>query len=204
MSVKNSKKENIFDPMNDLLLAQSSRPPQLRSVNMRTLTPFQRALMTIDGTVTKFIEAYTMEPVQVTRISQSEQPLEKDHTWLEVEKDSPVTVREVYLHGEYSQTVHAYAVTLIVPDAINTSVDKGLKTQGGSVGRLLRSSKMETYREVLWYGRQQFDSLPKPLELFNGKEFLSRTYRIISEGKPIMMINENFPLYSHDESPLHH
>ena len=192
-------KDNVFDPMNALLTAQSSRPPQFKSIDMHTLTPFQRALMTIDGTVTKFIEAYTMEHVLVTRISQTEQVIGNEFTWLEVEKDSPVTVREVYLHGEQSQTIHAYAVTLIAPDMLNNSVDKGLKTQGGSVGRLLRSSKMETYREFLWYGSQRFENLPDPLSSFNGKDFLSRTYRIISEGKPIMMINENFPLHRHDE-----
>jgi len=195
------EKDNVFDPMNALLTAQSSRPPQFKSIDMHTLTPFQRALMTIDGTVTKFIEAYTMEHVLVTRISQAEHVIENENAcWLEVEKDSPVTVREVYLHGEQSKTIHAYAVTLIAPDMLNKSVDEGLKTQGGSVGRLLRSSKMETYREFLWYGSQRFENLPEPLSSFNGEDFLSRTYRIISDGKPLMMINENFPLRRQDES----
>ena len=67
---------SIFDPMNDLLTAQSSRPSHLRRVNLRTLTPFQRALMVIDGTVTKYIEAYMMEPVNVIRLGQSIRPLE--------------------------------------------------------------------------------------------------------------------------------
>lgn len=52
---------NGFDPFADLLSAQASRPLELRPVNLRTLTPFQRALVSIDGTVTKFIEAYTLE-----------------------------------------------------------------------------------------------------------------------------------------------
>jgi len=190
--------------MNDLLTAQSSRPSHLRRVNMRTLTPFQRALMVIDGTVTKFIEAYTMEPVQVTRLSQSVRPLEDDHTWLEVKKDRPVTVREVLLQGEYSHTIYAYAVSLIVHDALNQSVTSGLTTDSGSLGRLLQDSKMETYREVLWYGRQRFDDLPKPIARLNDTEFLSRTYRIIGGGKPVMLINENFPLYGGDQSPAHH
>jgi len=206
MSAKDNlaNNNNIFDPMNDLLTAQSSRPSHLRRVNMRTLTPFQRALMVIDGTVTKFIEAYTMEPVQVSRLSQSVRPLEEDHTWLEVKKDRPVTVREVLLQGEYSHTIYAYAASLIVHDALNESVHGGLSTDGGSIGRLLQGSKMETYREVLWYGRQQFENLPKPITRLNRTEFLSRTYRVISGGKPIMLINENFPLYSEDQSPAHH
>jgi chorismate-pyruvate lyase len=206
MSVKDNSAENnnIFDPMKDLFMAQSSRPSHLRRVNMRTLTPFQRALMVIDGTVTKFIEAYTMEPVQVTRLSQSVRPLEEDHPWLEVGKDSPVTIREVLLRGEYSHTDYAYAVSLIVHEELNNSVHNGLSSEGSSLGRLLQGSRLETYREILWYGRQRFENLPNPINYLNDSEFLCRTYRIISGGKPIMMINENFPLYSGDQSPAHH
>jgi hypothetical protein len=54
-----------FNPLKDLFAAQSSKPETLREVNLRALSPFQRALLVIDGTVTKFIEAYTMEPVEI-------------------------------------------------------------------------------------------------------------------------------------------
>ena len=63
---------------------------------------------------------------------------------------------------------------------------------------------METSRDVLWYGRQRFDDLPESIAKENGTEFLSRTYRIIAGGSPVMLINENFPLYSGDQSPAHH
>ncbi|HEC83971.1 MAG TPA: DUF98 domain-containing protein [Thioploca sp.] len=33
------------------------------------------------------------------------------------------------------------------------------------------------------------------MEPLTGKDFLSRTYRIIVGGKPIMLINERFPLH---------
>ncbi len=206
MSVEDITPENknTFDPMNDLLTAQSSRPDHLRRVNMRTLTPFQRALMVIDGTVTKFIEAYTMEPVNVIRLDQSVRPLDEDHIWLEAKKNTPVSTREVLLRGEYSHTVYAYAVSLILHENLNEKFHTGLDTDGGSIGRLLRNSKMETYREVLWYGRQRFDDLPKPIARLNGTELLSRTYRVITGGQPLMLINENFPMYSGDDLPSHH
>jgi len=185
-----------FDPMKDLLTAQSSKPSNLLPIDMHSLTPFQRALITIDGTVTKFIEAYTMESVRVSCLSQSEKILDFEHSWLDLDKSSPVTIREVFLQGEQSEKIYAYAVTLIAPDALDSSVSDGLKVEGGSIGRLLQNNKMETYREVLWYGRQRLNKLPKTLAKLNGTDFLSRTYRIISEGKPLMLINENFPLLS--------
>ena len=38
-----------FDPLSDLFLAQFDRPQELGSVNLRTLSPFQRSLLVIDG-----------------------------------------------------------------------------------------------------------------------------------------------------------
>ncbi len=52
------------------MTAQASRPPELDELDLRTLTPFQRALLVLDGTVTKFIEAYTMEPLDIIRLAQ--------------------------------------------------------------------------------------------------------------------------------------
>jgi hypothetical protein len=48
------KQAEGFDPLRHVMLAQSSKPRELSSVDLRTLTPFQRALLVLDGTVTKF------------------------------------------------------------------------------------------------------------------------------------------------------
>ena len=88
-----------FDPVQELLTAQTDRPPGLTPINLRTLSPFQRALLVIDGTVTRFIEAYTMERVQVVRLSQQEQALAAGHRWLEAPRDTVVAGRQVLLRG---------------------------------------------------------------------------------------------------------
>ena len=44
-----------FDPFADLMVMQAAKPQHWRPIDLRTLTPFQRALVSIDGTVTKFI-----------------------------------------------------------------------------------------------------------------------------------------------------
>lgn len=180
--------------MTDLFKTQPSRPAYLESVDMVELTPFQRALMTIDGTVTKFIEAYQLETIKVTCLSQAVSPIGDEYKWLDIEKQSLVTVREVLLQGDESKTMYAYAVTFIVTDGLGNSVEEGLNTDGASIGRLLIDNKMETYRQVLWDGKRVMHNLPEAIANLNGTEFLSRTYRIIHQGKPIMMITENFPL----------
>ena len=36
---------DVFDPLSDLFVAQSARPAEVHTINLRTLTPFQRALL---------------------------------------------------------------------------------------------------------------------------------------------------------------
>ena len=145
----------LYDPLEDLFVAQSAKPTQLGEINLRTLTPFHRALLVIDGTVTKFIEAFTMDPVQVIRISQEERLLPVDNLWLEAAKNTSVIAREVILRGMYSYRLYAYATSLIIPERLPNNFKPMLETDPGGIGRILLASRLETYREVLWYGKER-------------------------------------------------
>lgn len=184
---------STFDPLSDLFVAQFARPARLGPVNLRALTPFQRALLVIDGTVTKFIEAYTMEPVDTRRLSQELRELAADHPWLEAPAGTPVIARTVLLRGEYSQTIYAYASSLVVPDRLPAHMSGMLTDPAGSLGRMLQESRMETRREVLWYGREPSPDLPPELRTYATGEVIGRTYRILTGGRPVMLINEKFP-----------
>jgi chorismate-pyruvate lyase len=61
------------------------------------------------------------------------------------------------------------------------------------LGRILDASEAETRREILWYGRERVKDLPWDPES-EGEDFLTRTYRIILAGEPILLIKEHFPL----------
>ena len=187
-------RRSSFDPLSDLLIAQIQRPPQWQDANLRALTPFQRSLLSIDGTVTKFIEAYTMEPVCVELIDQDVHNLEVDHPWLEIEAGTAVISRQVLLRGKYSQTLYVYAVSLLVYDQLPEEVREDLRLYPGGIGRVLIKNQLETRREVLWYGREDIQQLPEPVASLADGRFLSRTYRIICQDTPFMLINERFPL----------
>ena len=214
MTVKNGDGVNLaadvcppgdeeFDPIKDLLAAQSVKPAHLGEINLRALTPFQRALLVIDGTVTKFIEAYTMEPVEVVRLGQAARRLPDDHLWLEAAKGAEVLARQVILRGKFNYQLYAYARSLIVLDRLSDDVQRQLEIDGGGLGRILLSSRLETYREILWYGRENYQGWPDALRHLAGAEVISRTYRILSGGRPIMLINEKFPSFE-DRLPAHH
>jgi chorismate-pyruvate lyase len=189
-----------FDPLSDVFVAQFARPPDLTLVNLRTLNPYQRALLSIDGTVTKFLEAITMQPVDVVVLSQETRQLSESHDWLEVGANTPVIAREVLLRGRHDHTLHAFAASLLVIDRLPDSVKKALTTNPGGLGRILLDSKLETRREVLWYGRRRADD--SHVTELAGRELLSRAYRIVSGGHPLMLINEQFPM-SEDLLPSH-
>ena len=183
-----------FDPLSDLLVAQVEKPSHLKDINLRTLTPYQRALLTIDGTVTKFIEAYVMEPIMVRMLEQDMREIQARHPWLEVDAGTPVITRQVVLEGKYSKRLFAYAVSLLVHDQLPESVREDLKVHPQGIGRVLIKNKLETRREVLWYGREIMDELPDAVKSRSDGRFNSRTYRVVCSGKPFMLINEKFPL----------
>ena len=182
-----------FDPFADLMLMQANMPSHWQPVNLHTLSPFQRALVAIDGTVTKFIEAYTLEPIEVVRLQQHDQHLQTYHHWLAAPAGALVIARQVLLRGKYSATVYAYAVSLLLTDRLPAKVLHGLDVEPAGLGRILLNSQLENRREVLWYGREQIVDLPEAIQVHTGAAFVSRTYRIIVGNQPMMLISEKFP-----------
>ena len=130
-----SRPDGAFDPFADLMLMQEAKPRHWQAVDLRTVTPFQRALLSMDGTVTKFIEAYTLEPIRIMRLRQQEKRLMADHPWLEAPTDTSVIARQVLLCGKYSATIYAYAVSLLIAERLPAAVIDGLNVQPGSFRR---------------------------------------------------------------------
>lgn len=182
-----------FDPFRSLFLASAERPAPLRPLEPHSLTPFQRALLVTDGTVTHLIEAYAFEPVEVLRLRQESEVLHDDHPWLETGRGTPVVVREVVLRGRMTRRVYVHAVSLLVPERLSAEIRRGLEVDEGGLGRILLASRIENRRELLWYGREVPAELPPPLSELAGTAFISRTYRIIAGGRPAMLITERFP-----------
>ncbi|NTU80896.1 MAG: DUF98 domain-containing protein [Chloroflexales bacterium] len=193
-AVETQREPAVFVPLADLMSERAGRPEHLHHIDLRSLTSFQRALLAIDGTVTKFIEAYTLEPVDVSRLRQETCQLAGPHLVLETSPGVEVVAREVLLRGKYSSIVYAYAVSLLVPGRLPSDALDRLQTEPGGLGRVLTSGAIENRRELLWYGREHLPELPATVRQHTGELFLSRTYRIFIGGLPAMLINEKFPM----------
>lgn len=197
-------REEAFDPFHELLQNPEVRSLTLRKIDLRTLTPFQRTLLAIDGTVTKYLETYTLEPIEIVRLRQETQVLRSPHAWLETPPETEVLAREVLLRGAYSATIYAHAVSLLVPARLPEALLQSLEEEPGGIGRALLSSRVENRRELLWYGREHASRLPEDIRALTGDDFLSRAYCIIVGGKPVMLINEKFPAHvdGHGGQPI--
>ncbi len=184
--------------MKSLFVAQDDKPDTLRKINLARLTPFQRGLLVADGTVTRFIEAYTLMPVEVTLLQQAKQTLSTEHTWLQLPAGAEIISRQVVLQThsqeESSPIIHTYADSLIVPQRLPESILNGLESDKQGLGGLLRCSGLETRRELLWCGIEVLTDLPSAVAHLEGEKFISRAYWVLANQEPLMLINEKFPL----------
>ena len=188
----------ISERLNKLFVAQAARPPALDDISPSRLTPFQRALLVTDGTVTHLIEAYTLSPVEVVPLQETEQALGVEHAWLELPIGDPVVTREVVLQTPTTDTqlpkIHAYAISHIIYERLPSSVVEGLKSRAGGLGALLQKTIWTTRRDLLWWGVERATDLPDAIGHLESKPFLSRTYRVVAKKDPLMLITEKFPL----------
>ena len=184
--------------MKSLFIAQDEKPATLKEINFARLTPFQRGLVVTDGTVTRFIEAYTLVPVEVVLLQQEKQTLFTENRWLQLSDGEEVISRQITLQThqetESSPIIRTYADSLIALKRLPKSVLEGLEYNEYGLGKLLQHSGLETRRELLWCGIETLKNLPLAIAHLEGETFISRAYLILANQEPLMLINEKFPL----------
>ena len=183
--------------MKALFVAQNAKPENVKEISLARLTAFQRGLLVTDGTVTRFIEAYTLTPVEVVLLQQTQQTLSTEHAWLQLPAGEEIISRQVVLQthsqDKSSPIIHTYATSLIVPQRLPKSLLDGLTTDKHGLGGLLRRSGLETRHELLWCGIETLTDLPLTVAHLEGETFISRAYRVFADQEPLMLINEKFP-----------
>ena len=184
--------------MKSLFIAQNEKPATLKEINFARLTPFQRGLVVTDGTVTRFIEAYTLATVEVVRLQQKKQTLLTENRWLQLPAGEEVISRQVILQThqemEASPVIRTYADSLIVFKRLPKSILEGLESNKQGLGKLLEHSGLETRRELLWCGIETLKNLPSAIAHLENETFISRAYLVLANQVPFMLINEKFPL----------
>jgi len=153
----------------------------------------QHILLVTDGTVTNVLEAYAGERINVIKLRQTTEPAGLSVTDLEVQESDEVMHREVLLTGRDSGRTFVYALSQIVPDRLDPEMRRGLLESLKPIGRLFEENRVETFREILAAGREPAGARSVHFGIERAAPLISRTYRIIARGRPIMLITEKFP-----------
>ena len=173
------------------------------SIAIEDLPPFLRALLVTDGTVTKMLEAYFWEPVVVDTLSQAFVVTAAEVPWIDVGAGVRVLARQARLRGADSGLHYAHAFSVIRTERIPDSFRQRLIDREIGIGALIRDSGLESYREVMEVGVDAAgaDTDPGALPAAGGGDgertaprALFRTYRIIIDRVPVILITEAFPL----------
>ena len=192
---QSSSAENWQAFRSDGYLARAQvRHPNGTQVPMENLPPLLRTLLVTDGTVTKVLEAYFWEPVNVNALHLDVEQAQQRIPWLNAEAWEPLLLRRVELKGERSQNLYAKAFSVVKLAEFDDHLQQALVQGRVGIGVLLRESGLETYREIMTVG-MEYGSGGDSRDIW-----IHRTYRIVREQKPVILIRESFPwcLYQTD------
>ncbi len=159
-------------------VAQHHRPSVVADVDFAALSPYHRTLLAHDGLTTGVIESWWLEPITVKLVSQHEAPGDDPLLhWLGGLPRATVLRRQATIEGARSETPYVFADSLLAMTRLPGLWEHLLS--GVGIGAALTAGKVETRRELLWYGRR-------------GEAVASRAYRIFVGGLPAAVIQEDF------------
>ncbi len=197
------KKElmNGCNPENKAVMIQAQKVisirPDLYELSYHTdlsgLSPFQRILLVADGTLTKLLEAYLSEKMEVKKLSEGVLCVVKNIPHLEISPGRKVIERKILLQGGTSGKNWLYAESVIVPDRLKQSFRERLLSSLEPMGKLWLEQRMETFKEIITSGREPAGYLCDYFQIKKTDWLLCRTYLTFSGSKAIMMITEKFP-----------
>jgi len=163
------------------------------SLDIAAFPPIVRTLLVTDGTVTKTLEAYFWEPIQVEQMGQRVAPLENDIPQMGLKTGDDVLLRDVSISGTRSGDVYAYATSVLNINHLEEDVRNQLIAGTIGIGELLRDKGLETYRQVIDIYREiKKEVVPGSKSYYCG-ELICRTYLIHIDNEPVIQVTEKFP-----------
>jgi len=162
-------------------------------INPAVLSPFQRILLTTDGTVTDILEAYLFEQIQVVKLAEALHPTPQTIPELDLAVGTEVIDRQILLRGKISQRHFIYAESIIVPSRLNETFRHELLKTRTPIGKIWLDQKVETFKEIMISGKEPAHALAEHFEISPDDTLLFRTYRVISNKQATMLITEKFP-----------
>lgn len=153
----------------------------------------QRILLVSDGTLTDTLEAAMLEPILLSKVSINVAPAPAAVPSLELEPGSTIMDRKILLFGATTGRNYVYAESHLAVDRLPENFRRELMESDKPMGRLWSDYRLETWKELLFVAREPVARLAAYFPYATHDDLLSRHYRLISGGRPLMVINEYFP-----------
>jgi len=164
-------------------------------LDIKTLPPFLRTLLVMDGTVTKSLSAWFWEPVKVEAFQNQLEIVTEPIENLGIKSGSKILRREVSLIGKDTQKTFACARSIVSMQHLPENIGRQLEKGKMGIGELLQEQDVETYRDI--FSINFFTEIEKNKdELLNSLsgEIVSRSYQIRVNGISAIMVTEYFPV----------
>ena len=150
-----------------------------------------RILIATNGTLTRILGVVTGEEIVVQVVEQQLHP----HGGVQSEQlsGSRILQRRVLLNGQTSGRRFVGAESLIAVDLLPPTIAADLTSTNAPIGEIMAASRLETFKEPadIWVAESP-DWLAAATDQGAQERTVSRRYRIILDGQPVIVITEYF------------
>lgn len=150
------------------------------------LTTLQKALLITDGTVTQLLEVFAGEKMRVQKLAQS--VVRGGPPALDVGDAEEVIRRRILLRGERRAYLHAES--WLVPARMPVDMRDALTRTDTPLGHLWKAARLEAFREIVDFHRESNTEVAALLG--TEPEIFSRSYLVITSGRPMSLVVESF------------
>ncbi|MUL79798.1 chorismate pyruvate-lyase family protein [Mycolicibacterium sp. CBMA 226] len=150
-----------------------------------------RILIATNGTLTRILGVVTGEEIVVQIVEQQLHAREVAQ-WEDL-SGSRILQRRVLLNGRTSGRQFVGAESLIAIDLLPPTISADLTSTCAPIGEIMAASRLETFKEPadIWVAESP-DWLAAATDQAAQPRTVSRRYRIIIDGQPVIVITEHF------------
>ncbi len=159
------------------------------------LSPVQKILLGTDGSVTQLLEAVTGHAIAIRTLVQEVVPAGAEVAGrLNIEEGGMVNHRIVEIRDAETGGVLIYAVSETPLARLSPEFKDDLMRADIPIGKIISRHRIEARREILNAKVAPADDTTSTIfSILRSEPMLSRDYRIIHRGEPLIFITEQFP-----------
>jgi chorismate-pyruvate lyase len=165
------------------------------NIDLKKLTPFQRIILTTNGTLTNVIEAVFLERMKLVKLSEKTRMVDDSEAGgpMRLKIGETLIERVILLQGEETERNYLYAKSFIVVDRLDEDTRHDLLEKHIPIGQIWNDRQIELNKRFIEYSLEQAGVYSKYFKIRREDILFQRTYLVYTNRKPVFMISEHFP-----------